>query len=53
MTDALRQLSEAREMEPLLLKARTEGRDVVIEVFQSRDGQPLLIHTALLPEPAA
>jgi hypothetical protein len=50
MTEALRQLSNAREMEPLLQSARRAGREVVIEVFQSRDGQPLLIHTAMLPD---
>jgi hypothetical protein len=53
MSEALRQLSQAREMEPLLRKAREAGREVVIEVFQSKDGQPLLIHTALLPDTAA
>ena len=53
MTEALRQLSQAREMEPLLRKAQEAGREVVIEVFQSKDGQPLLIHTALLPKRAA
>jgi hypothetical protein len=51
MTEALRQLSLAQEIEPLRRKARDAGREVVIEVFQSKDGQPLLIHTALLPEP--
>lgn len=50
MTEALRQLSVAREMEPLLQAAHRAGREVVIEVFQSRDGQPLLIHTAMLPD---
>ena len=35
MTEALRQLSQAQEMEPLLRKAPKEaGREVVIEVFQ-------------------
>ena len=53
MTEALRQLSQAREMEPLLRKAQEAGREVVIDVFQSKDGQPLLIHTALLPDTAA
>ena len=50
MTEALRQLSQAREREPLLQQARKAGREVMIEVFQSKNGQPLLIHTALLPE---
>jgi hypothetical protein len=46
MQDALRRLSQVEEMQPLLKKAQTAGRDVVIEVFHSKDGQPLLIHTA-------
>ena len=47
MTEALRRLSEAEEMQPLLGKARAAKREVVIEVFHSRDGQPLLIHPRL------
>ena len=50
MAEALRQLSVAREMELLLQAAQRAGREVVIEIFQSRDGQPLLIHTAMLPD---
>ena len=46
MQDALRRLSQAEEMQPLLKKAQAAGRDVVIEVFHSKDGQPLLIYTA-------
>ena len=46
MQSALRRLSQAEEMQPLLKKAQAAGRDVVIEVFHSKDGQPLLIHTA-------
>ena len=49
MTEALRQLSQAQEMEPLLSKARNDGREVLIEVFHGADGQPLLIHTTLSP----
>jgi hypothetical protein len=44
MTEALRRLSEAEEMKPLLAHARQSGKSVAIEVFQTRDGQPLLIH---------
>jgi hypothetical protein len=44
MTEALRRLSEAAEMQPLLAQATKSGKTVAIEVFQSRDGQPLLIH---------
>jgi hypothetical protein len=49
MTAALRRLSQADEMQPLLKKARATGRDVVIEVFHTQDGQPLLIHPTLKP----
>jgi hypothetical protein len=49
MTAALHQIASSDEMKPLLNRARKAGRGVLIEVFQSRDGQPILIHTALLP----
>jgi hypothetical protein len=44
MTEALRSLSEAEEMKPLLAQASRSGNNVSIEVFQSRDGQPLIIN---------
>jgi len=44
MTDALQLLAETTEMQPLLAQATKSGKTVAIEVFQSRDGQPLLIH---------
>jgi hypothetical protein len=47
MQTALLHLSEAQEMQPLLDRARDTGREVVIEVFHARDGQPLLIHPTL------
>ncbi len=50
MKEALRKLSESAEMEPLLAKARSTGKVVMIEVFHTKHGQPLLIHTALLPK---
>jgi hypothetical protein len=53
MQDALRRLSQAKEMQPLLKKAQATRREVVIEVFHSKDGQPLLIHTAALPKKRA
>lgn len=46
MTDALRRLSETTEMRPLLAQASMEGEAVAIEVYQSRDGRPILIHFA-------
>lgn len=53
LVQALRHLSRAQEMKPLLMTAQATGREVVIEVFHSKSGQPLLIHTALLPEKTA
>jgi hypothetical protein len=44
MTEALRRLTETAEMQPLLAQATKSGKNVAVEVFQSRDGQPLLIH---------
>ena len=44
MTEALQRLSETVEMQPLLAHASKSGGTVAIEVFQRRDGQPLLIH---------
>jgi hypothetical protein len=44
MTEALRYLSEAEEMKPLLAQASRSVNNVSIEVFQSRDGQPLIIN---------
>jgi hypothetical protein len=44
MSDALRRLSETVEMQPLFAQATKSGKTVAIEVFHSRDGQPLLIH---------
>ena len=44
MTEALRCLSETVEMQPLLAQASKRGKSVAIEVFQTRDGQPILIH---------
>jgi hypothetical protein len=44
MTEALQRLSETVEMQPLLAHASKSGGTVAIEVFQRRDGQPLLIY---------
>jgi hypothetical protein len=46
MTDALRLLSESAELKPLVAGARASGRKVVVQVFRSRDGHPILIHFA-------
>jgi hypothetical protein len=44
MHEALMLLSEADELQPLFSEADKAGKMVAIEVFQSRDGQPILIH---------
>ena len=44
MHHALMLLSEADELQPLFLEADRAGKFVTIEVFQSHDGKPLLIH---------
>jgi len=49
MTEALRCLAESEEMTPFITAARAERRNVVVEVFHSGDGHPLLIHTAAAP----
>jgi hypothetical protein len=53
MRDTLRCLSQAEEMQPLLKRAQAAGREVVIEVFHAKDGQPLLIHTAAVAKRTA
>lgn len=53
MTDALRQLGESSELKPLVAAARSRGRKVVVQVFQSSDGCPFLIHVAVVPADAA
>jgi|GEM_PF-6446775 len=49
LREALRRLSEADEMQQLVAGARAQQRRVVVEVFHSREGHPLLIHTAVAP----
>jgi hypothetical protein len=44
LTEALRRLCEAAEMQPLHAQASKSGGKVAIEVFHTRQSQPLLIH---------
>lgn len=53
MTDALQQLSESAELQPLVAGARAKGRKVVIQVFQSSQGDPFLIHLAAVDQTTA
>jgi hypothetical protein len=48
MQAALHYLSRAREMQPLIKRARQTGRAVVIDVFHGSNGQPLLIHPTVV-----
>ena len=50
MTRALQALSEADEMRQFVAEAHAQRKDVVVEVFQSRDGRPLLIHPKAIPK---
>jgi uncharacterized protein (DUF2141 family) len=46
LTEALRRLSEAEELTPLLAQARNSGGRVAIEVFRSHQDHHFLIHIA-------
>ena len=46
MREALRYLAESDEMRMFVSRAHAVRRDVIPEVFHSREGHPLLIHIA-------
>jgi len=50
LAEALRHLADSEEMQPFISDARARRRDVVVEVFHSSDGRPLLIHTTTAPK---
>jgi hypothetical protein len=50
MTRALQSLSEADEMQQFFAEAHLQQKTVVLEVFQSRAGRPLLIHPNAVPK---
>jgi hypothetical protein len=50
MTRALQALSEADEMREFVAEAHRQQKTVVLEVFQSRAGRPLLIHPKAVPK---
>ena len=52
MTEALQRLSESDEMQALVAEARAHGRKVVVHVFHSSDGHPILIHLGAAPQAA-
>jgi CTP:molybdopterin cytidylyltransferase MocA len=53
MTAALHTLSESTEMRSLVAEAQAHGRKVVVQVFHSAEGHPILIHLGALPQEAA
>ena len=48
MADAIQRLSEADETQHLVREARALGRKVVVQVFQSANGHPILIHLGVV-----
>jgi hypothetical protein len=53
MTQAMRQFAATDEMQAFVAKARSQRRKVVVEVFHSSDGHPLLIHCAAVAKKRA
>ena len=47
LAKAVRQLAEADELKLLASEAREHGRKLVVQVFQSAEGHPFLIHLAM------
>ncbi len=50
MTRSLQALSEADEIREFVAEAHLQQKTVVLEVFQSRAGRPLLIHPNAVPK---
>ena len=44
MSEALERLSESEELRHFAAKANAQNRSVVVEVFHSSEGHPILIH---------
>ena len=44
LNQAMVSLAETDEMQPLLCEATEEGKALAIEVFQNREGHPILVH---------
>ncbi len=53
MTEALQRLTESDEMQALAAEARAQGRRVVVHMFHSAEGHPILIHLGAVPQEAA
>lgn len=44
LNQAMVSLADSDEMRPLLFEANAEGKALSIEIFQNRDGRPILVH---------
>jgi hypothetical protein len=44
LNQAMVSLVETDEMQPLLCEASSEGKALAIEIFQNREGRPILVH---------
>ncbi len=44
LNQAMVSLADSDEMRPLLSEANAEGKALSIEIFQNRDGRPILVH---------
>jgi hypothetical protein len=53
MSEALQRLTESEEMLTLIAEARAQGRNVVVQVFHSAEGLPILIHFGAVRQKAA
>jgi hypothetical protein len=51
LAQGLRQLAESEQMRPFIEEAHAQGRDVVVGVFHSMEGRPLLVVVAPAPTP--
>ena len=44
LNQAMASLADTDEMRPLLCEASSEGKALAIDVFQNREGRPILVH---------
>lgn len=44
LNQAMVSLADSDEMRPLLCEASREGKALAIDIYQSRTGQPILVH---------
>jgi hypothetical protein len=44
LNQAMVSLADSDEMRPLLCEASNEGKALAIDIFQNREGRPILVH---------